>query len=184
MKHIGLIDPHERTLTLKEERPDPFDRGEMREVVINTYPLDEPLEASPPLYSIGLDDEGRVRIEMEFDDLEGFDRRPNEEFWSDVEDKLGITFRDGEVKLNDNKSAANNYRDFLTFLYERAYLTEDDLPVRRPSARSRYLVNHEPKHESGEMSRSYEVAEGIYVETNLSSNDVKRNISELVEQLV
>lgn len=184
MVYIGIINPDEEELTLKERRPDPIEGG-MKEVLIGNYPVNgSPLEPGLRMRSLDINEDGLPVFEMEADDIGGFGEEANDEFWNRVEDELGITFQAGEVGLNENMSAADNYRGFLSFLYEEGHLTEDDLPVKRQNARSRYLVNSEPQHISGEMSRPEELDDGIYFETNLSSGDIKRNIRVLAELLV
>lgn len=184
MVYIGIIDPDEEVLTLKERRPDPIEGG-MKEVLIGDYPINgNPLEPGLMVQSIDINEDGLPFFEMEAGDIGGFGEEATNEFWNAVEDNLGITFQAGEVNLNEGMSAADNYRAFLSLLYNQGYLTDDDLPVKRQNARSRYLINSEPQHISGEMSRPEELDDGIYFETNLSANDIKRNIRVLVEQLV
>lgn len=184
MVYIGIIDSDEEVLTLKERRPDPIEGG-MKEVLIGDYPIDgNPLEPGLMVQSIGINEDGLPFFEMEASDIGGIGEEATNEFWDKVEDNLGITFQAGEVNLNGTISAAENYRRFLSFLYEQGHLTENDLPVKRQNARSRYLVNSEPRHISGEMSRPEELDDGIYFETNLGSGGIKRNIRVLAKQLV
>ena len=180
----ATIDPNTRTLTLTERRPDPIAGGE-REVTINTYQLNgSPLETDLLTRSISLDEDGTVRLELEADDLTDL-ASPRASFWDEVATSLGIEYRHGEVRLNDEKSAAQNYRDFVRFLTERDHLTTEDLPLALPSATNRYIVNNEPHHQDGsEITREEEVAEGVYIDVNASADTIRRHIKALAEQLV
>lgn len=184
MKYHATIDPDARTLTLTERRPDPIAGGK-REVTINTYQLNGgPLEADLLTRSISLDEDGTVRLELEADDLADL-ASLRAGFWDEVADTLGIAYRHGEVRLNDEKSAAQNYRDFVRFLAERNYLSSEDLPLALPSATNRFIVNNDPYHQDGsEMARDEEVAEGVYIDVNASADTIRRHIEALVEQLV
>lgn len=182
--YIGTIDSNEEVLTIKERRPDPIEGG-TKEVLIGTYPITgNTVPTGLRIRSLDINEDGLPAIEMEADGDERLGEGPHAEFWNEVEEEVGITTQAGEVELNGNMSAADNYRTFLRFLHEQGYLTEDDLPLKRQNARSRYLVNSEPRHMDGEMSRPEEIDDGIFVETNLSVDDIRRNISVLVEQLV
>jgi hypothetical protein len=180
----ATIDPDARTLTLTERRPDPIVGGE-REVTINTYQLNgSPLETDLVTRSISLDEDGTIRLELEADDLTEL-ANPRASFWDEVSTALGIEYRHGEVRLNDEKSAAQNYRDFVRFLTDRDHLTTEDLPLALPSATNRYIVNNEPYHQDGsEMTREEEVAEGVYIDVNASADTIRRHIKTLAEQLV
>lgn len=180
----AIIDPDARTLTLTERRPDPIAGGE-REVTINTYQLNgSPLETDLLTRSISLDEDGNIRLDLEADDLTDL-ASPRASFWDEVAATLGIEYRHGEVRLNDEKSAAQNYRDFVHFLAERDYLTPEELPLALPSATNRFIVNSEPYHQDGsEMTRDEEVAEGIYIDVNASADTIRRHIKTLAEQLV
>lgn len=180
----ATIDPDARTLTLTERRPDPIAGGE-REVTINTYQLNgSPLETDLLTRSISLDEDGTVRLELEADDLTDL-ANPRAGLWDEVAATLGIEYRRGEVRLNDEKSAAQNYRDFVRFLAERDYLTSEDLPLALPSATNRFIVNNEPYHQDGsEMRREEEVVEGVYIDVNASADTIRRHIKTLAEQLV
>ena len=182
--YIGTIDPDEEVLTLKQRLHDPIEGGKT-EVLIGQYPINgNTLSTVLRMRRLDINEDGLPVIEMEADDIEEFGEEPHDEFWNEVEEELGITSQAGEVELNENMSAADNYRSFLTFLYEREYLAEEDLPLKRPNARSRYLVNNEPRHMNDEMARPEEIVDGIYIETNFSANDIRRNISVLAELLV
>lgn len=180
----ATIDPDARTLTLTERRPDPI-AGDEREVTINTYQLNgNPLETDLLTRSISLDEDGTVRLKLEADDPTDL-ASPRADFWEEVAATLGIEYRHGEVRLNDEKSAAQNYRDFVRLLAERDYLTSEDLPLALPSATNRFIVNDVPYHQDGsEMTREEEVVEGVYIDVNASADTIRRHIKALAEQIV
>ena len=182
--YYATIDPDARTLTLTERRPDPIAGGE-REVTINTYRLNgSPIETDLLTRLIALDEDGTVRLELEADDLTDL-ASPRADFWDEVAATLDIEYRHGEVHLNEEKSAAQNYRDFVRFLAERDYLTREELPLALPSATNRFIVNSAPYHQDGsEMTRKEEVAEGVYIDVNASADTIRRHIKALAEQLV
>ena len=92
------IDPDARTLTLTERRPDPIAGGE-REVTINTYQLNgSPLEADFLTRSISLDEDSKINLELEADEITDF-ASPRADFWDEVAATLGIEYRHGEVRL-------------------------------------------------------------------------------------
>lgn len=180
----ATIDPDARTLTLTERRPDPIVGGE-REVTINTYQLNSsPLETDLLTRSISLDEDGTVRLELEAEDLTDL-ASTRSDFWNEVAATLGIEYRHGDVRLNDEKSAAQNYRDFVRLLADRDYLTSEDLPLALPSATNRFIVNDAPHHQDGsEMTRVEEVVEGVYIDVNASADTIRHHIKSLAEQLV
>ncbi|WP_148416551.1 hypothetical protein [Haloferax sp. KTX1] len=180
----ATIDPDARTLTLTERRPDPI-TGEEREVTINTYQLNgSPLETDFVTRSISESEDGKIHLELEADAITDL-ASPRADFWDEVAATLGIEYRHGNVRLNDEKSAAQNYRDFVRFLAERDYLTTEDLPIALPSATNRYIVNNAPYHQDGsEMTREEEVAEDVYIDVNASADTIGRHIKALSEQLV
>lgn len=115
----------------------------------------------------------------------GDSRCTTQHFWDEVAAALGIEYRHGDVRLNDEKSAAQNYRDFVHFLAEHDYLTTEDLPLKLPSATNRFIVNNAPYHQDGsEMTREEEIAEDIYIDINASADTIRRHIKALSEQLV
>ena len=179
----ATIDPNARTLTLTERRPDPIAGGQ-REVTINTYQLNgSPLEADFLTRSVSLSEDGKVHLELEADELVDLDT-PRAGFWDEVAATLGIEYRHGDIRLNDEKSAAQNYRDFVRFLAEHDYLSTEDLPLALPSATNRFIVNNAPYHQDGsEMTREEEVAEDVYIDVNASADTIKRHIKALSEQL-
>lgn len=180
----ATIDPDARTLTLTERRPDPIAGGE-REVTINTYQLNgTPLEADFLTRSISLGEDGNIHLELEADEIADL-ASPRADFWDEVAANIGIEYRHGEVLLNDEKSAAQNYRDFVRFLAERDYLTPEDLPLALPSATNRYIVNDAPYHQDGsEMTREEEIAEDVYIDVNASADTIRRHMKALAEQLL
>jgi hypothetical protein len=180
----ATIDPDARTMTLTERRPDPI-AGEEREVTINTYQLNgNPLEADFLTRSISLSEDGKIHLKLEADEITDL-TSPRADFWDEVTAALSIEYRHGEVRLNAQKSAAQNYRDFVRFLAEQNYLTREDLPLALPSATNRFIVNNAPYHQDGsEMTREEEVAEDVYVDVNASADTIRRHIKELSEQLV
>lgn len=180
----ATIDPDARTLTLTERRPDPIAGGE-REVTINTYQLNgSSLEADFLTRSISLSEDGKIHLDIEADEMTDL-ASPHADFWDEVATTLAIEYRHGAVRLNDEKSAAQNYRDFVRFLAERDYLTSEDLPLALPSATNRFIVNNAPYHQDGsEMTREEEVAEDVYIDVNASADTIRRHIKALSEQLV
>lgn len=123
-------------------------------------------------------------MELEADEITEF-ARPRADFWDEVATTLGIEYRHGDVRLNEEKSAAQNYRDFVHFLAERDYLTTDDLPLALPSATNRFVINDTPHHQDGsEMTREEEVAEDIYIDVNASADTIQQHIEVLSEQLI
>jgi hypothetical protein len=180
----ATIDPDARTLTLTENRPDPI-AGGTQEVTINTYQLNgSPLETDFLTRSISLGEDGKIHLELEADDVTDFGRQ-RADFWNEVQASLGIEYRHGDVRLNDEKSAAQNYRDFVRFLVEGGYLTTEDMPLALPSATNRFIVNNAPYHQDGsEMRRKEEVAEDVYIDVNASADTIRRHIEALAEELV
>lgn len=180
----ATIDPDARTLTLTERRPDPI-TGEEREVTINTYQLNgSPLEADFLTRSISIGEDGEIHLELEADEITDL-AGPRAGFWDEVAATLDIEYRHGEIRLNEEKSAAQNYRDFVRFLAERDYLSSEDLPIALPSATNRFIVNNAPYHQDGsEMTREEEVAEDVYIDVNASAATIRRHIKTLTEQLV
>lgn len=182
--YYATIDSDACTMILTERRPDPITGGE-QEVTINTYQLNgNPLETDLLTRSISLNEDGTVRLELEADDLTDL-ASPRADFWDEIAANLGIEYRHGEVRLNDEKSAAQNYRDFVRLLAERDYLTPEDLPIALPSATNRFIVNNAPYHQDGsEMHRVEEVVEDVYIDVNASASTIRRHIKALAEQLI
>jgi len=180
----ATINPDARTLTLTEHRLDPI-TGEEREVTINTYQLNgSPLETDFVTCSISQSEEGKIHLELEADAVTDL-ASPRADFWDEVAATLGIEYRHGNVHLNDQKSAAQNYRDFVRFLAEHNYLTNEDLPLALPTATNRYIVNNAPYHQDGsEMTREEKVAEDVYIDVNASADTIRHHIKALSEQLV
>lgn len=108
------------------------------------------------------------------------DKTAGEAFRTEVEERLGITIRDGEVQLNDENSGATNLTEFVGYLVENGYIADADLPIE--SGWERYLVNDTPHHKEGkEMFRPRETASGFFVETNHNLVGIKRNIQQLAQ---
>jgi len=108
----------------------------------------------------------------------GAAKEPEEEFWLDVEEELGIIKTGSEIKLNGNKPAKTNLIDFVSYLIEKGKLSKKDLPV--SSGYKRYLINTEPTNKEGkEMSSAIEINDGIYLESKFSRNQIKDKIREL-----
>lgn len=106
------------------------------------------------------------------------DNKSDEKFRTEVEERLGISLRDGEVKLNDENSGATNLTEFVSFLVENGYIDNSDMPIE--SGWERYLVNDSPHHKEGkEMFRPRETASGFFVETNHNLVGIKRKIHQL-----
>jgi len=93
--------------------------------------------------SISESGDGKIHLELEADAITDL-ASPRADFWDEVAATLGIEYRHGNVHLNDEKSAAQNYRDFVRFLAEHDYLTNEDLPLALPSATNRFIVNNTP----------------------------------------
>jgi hypothetical protein len=154
-------------------------------VTINTYQLNgSSLETDFLTRSISVGDDGMVQLELEADEIADL-TGSRTDFWDEVAATLGIEYRHGEVRLNDEKSAAQNYRDFVRFLAQHEYLTTEDLPLSLPSATNRFIVNNAPYHQDGsEMTREEEVADGIYIDVNASAATIRRHITQLSEKLI
>lgn len=107
------------------------------------------------------------------------DRTPvSNDFWSEVEQETGITYRDDNVVLRDDLSAVEQFCHFVEFLYKGDYFDETDLPVESSSAR--YLLHTEPIHPGGdEMFEPKEISDGVYLETHNSTEQKKRFIQKL-----
>ena len=135
----------------------------------------------------GENDEKLEKLEFEVTQLDRAvdqaEESRTDEFWSEVEQHLGIEF-DGEgVSLNANKAPEENLETFVRFLFKREYLSKDNLPIE--SGWNRYLINTDPVHQKGgSMTEPVEVVDSVYVETKYSRDDVCEKITELVTQEV
>lgn len=108
--------------------------------------------------------------------------RPVGDFWKEVEQKTGIAKQGDEIVLREDSSAADQFRDFVSFLFEEGYIGETSIPIEY--GRKRYLLNHEPQNqEGGKMKRPFEVQDGVYLEVNFSVQNIKQNIKYLGEQV-
>lgn len=118
--------------------------------------------------------ENEVNVEVETSSRDN-------DFWIKAKQQTGVTKQDGEVVLQDDKSSAEQLQEFVQFLFDEGYLTESDLPIE--SGRKRHLVHTEPVDQEGdEMKWPKQVGDELYVETNYSTDTIKRRISALSER--
>lgn len=108
---------------------------------------------------------------------------PATDFRTETKRETGIVIRDGAVILQEDKTAAGQLQEFVEFLLTMGYLSEEDIPLK--AGRKRYLINTEPVDQEGdEMKSPRQVANNYYVETNYSTEFIKRRIEELGEQFL
>jgi hypothetical protein len=102
-------------------------------------------------------------------------------FWSEVEENTGIVRTEDSVQLDESKTAADNYADFIKFLFKSDYLSRADLPIE--SGRIRYILNTEIQHKDGsDMTNPKEIIDGIFLETHQNTANKKKRIVELGEK--
>ncbi|WP_166035505.1 type I restriction enzyme HsdR N-terminal domain-containing protein [Halorussus pelagicus] len=102
-------------------------------------------------------------------------------FWAEVEREIGIVKQDGNIILQEQKSGASQLQAFVNFLLRQGYLEETDVPI--PMGRKRYLVNTGPVDQQGDkMKRPKQLENGLFVEANQKTEQIKQNILYLGEQ--
>jgi hypothetical protein len=110
------------------------------------------------------------------------DKSSTDDFWKQVENELGIKYKNGDVELNPNKNGKQNLCDFIVFLLEEDYMSKEDLPKKAENMQERYIANTEKMHTSKEMINPEEVMDGVYVETNNPTNYKEKFIEALGEE--
>jgi len=106
--------------------------------------------------------------------------KPSGTFWKEVETETGIVKQGSVLAFPENKSGTKCFVEFVDFLFENEYLTEEEIPI--DSGPKRYLINTDPIDKEGdEMYSPKEVGEDFFLETNYSVNDTKQRIIQLRE---
>jgi hypothetical protein len=104
----------------------------------------------------------------------------SDDFWAEVERKIGITKEDENLVFAENKSATRQFQLFVNLLFEQYSLSDEDLPVE--SGPKRHLINTKPIHKSGEQMREAKsVGYDFHLETHHSIKDMKVKMKSLSE---
>lgn len=120
------------------------------------------------------------KVTLGVNDVSKSDKKPGE-FWSKIEEELGIIKEGNDIVLNGNKSAKKNLIDFVDYLLENGYIESSDIPIR--AGYKRYLLNFEPIDIEGEpMASDEELRDGFYLETKFSRMQIKDKIKQLGEK--
>ena len=100
----------------------------------------------------------------------------NAEFLREIRTHTGIKVGDNEeIDLPDDRPATESFADFVSFLFNKEYLSKNDLPIK--SGSTRFLLNTEPTHQNGdEMVRPIDISSGIYLERNFNKDGIRRKI--------
>lgn len=169
-------DKDDRNVMVREEyRWDEFPKDEVYMEVIGVEKSETPEGLLESL-------EFRVNEIRKTQDVQP-DKSSTDDFWKQVENELGIKYKNGEVELNPNKTGKQNLCDFIVFLLEENYISKEDLPEDTEKMRERYIANTEKIHKtSKEMINPEEVMDGVYVETNNPTKDKKEFIETLGEK--
>lgn len=177
-------------VTVQEERESPLSEDTntvtIDELKWDSFPMDLLMEVTS-VEPVPSEDDDTALSELRFSvsrlerSSSGNNTEPQGDFWTQVEEKTGISKQDGQVSLSGDRNAKNNLIAFVQFLLEHGYLTEDDLPIK--SGWKRYLINTEPVHQQDdEMAQGEEVEEGVFLETKYSREDIQKKIEELAER--
>lgn len=104
----------------------------------------------------------------------------DDSFWARLEAHTGVTRGDEGIVFPDGRAATSSFVSFVRFVWEDGHVGEDDLPLK--FGRKRYLLHTEPVHSDGDsMYEPREIANGVYVETHASVDQLKRNAKHLAE---
>lgn len=97
-----------------------------------------------------------------------------------IPEEAKIAVRIGEALIWAT-TASQFYIDIWSWVIERGYVTEADLPI--SSGRKRYAVAAAPVHPTGkEFTSAKTAAPGFFVETNASKNSIIQRTRKLLEQ--
>lgn len=97
------------------------------------------------------------------------------DFQKEVYEQTRIRFGENCINLPEHQAATESFSDFVLFLFERDYLTKNDLPIE--SGWRRFLLNTEPIHQGGqEMTRPRKIAPNIFLERNYNKKGIKRKM--------
>ncbi|NOZ76393.1 MAG: hypothetical protein GXO65_01680 [Euryarchaeota archaeon] len=109
-------------------------------------------------------------------------KNTNDDFWTEIEEKLKIKNKNGEILLNYEKTAVENLVDFVKYLFEHNYISKEDLPV--PSGHKRYLLNIQPihKNDANKMKNPKKIDDGVWLEANYDPPNIKKIIKKLGKQ--
>ena len=104
-----------------------------------------------------------------------------ESFWESVQKQTGIVRTGDSIEFVEGQNGVENYINFVNFLFQDGYLSQEDLPI--DSGRTRYILNTEPKHKNGsEMKLPKEISEGVYLESHISNKGKKRKMKRLAAE--
>ena len=104
----------------------------------------------------------------------------SESFWKEVEQVTGIRRTEESVELVEEPYAKSDLVSFVSFLFDRNYLTEDDVPY--GDGPVQHILNSENTNKKGDEMRSPEkVADGVYLESHGSKQAIRERIVELGE---
>lgn len=102
-------------------------------------------------------------------------------FWNEVERATGIRRTEESVELVDGHNAKEDYVTFVSYLFEKGYLTQNDIPFGK--GRKRCVLNSEKQHKDGDnMYNTEEIADDVFLETHNNTDFKKRRIVELGEK--
>ena len=101
-------------------------------------------------------------------------------FWDRLETQTGVTRNEDELVFPEGQSATASFVSLVRFVWENDLVSEGDLPLK--FGRKRYLLHTETVHSDGDsMYEPREIAEGVYLETHASVDQLKRNAKRLAE---
>lgn len=128
------------------------------------------LKSRDNMFQNSVDNNRKVRIEEDSDKIK-----------NKIEKETPVKFKNNKIKFDDSITAREHVLSVINLLFRLNYLSEGDVPLTRGS--KRYLINTEPVDSEGDdMYGPKELSNGYYVETNYSTEDCKKIISELIEE--
>lgn len=101
-------------------------------------------------------------------------------FWEEIKREFGIVKEGNTISLPEGKPANATYTDFVEYLVNAGHISEGDVPIE--SGPTRYILNSEPVDQRGSDMHNPKRINGFYLETHMSSQDIKRRILELGEE--
>ena len=96
---------------------------------------------------------------------------------------IAIDTEDETVTFDPEKPDARNMASFFSYIANRGYITESDVPFKTPQ-QSNYILNSKPRHPDKEMNRPIEVADNIWLETSVPINQKKHHIIKAAQRFV
>lgn len=105
---------------------------------------------------------------------------------SNIKYECGVSYDvdTGAVSFSGSGDNTKHFASLFEYLFEIGILSKNDLPYSAKYSQTRYILNNEPLHDSGRMDRPYEIAEGVYLETNHNTVSKKRYSKKVIEDFV